>query len=560
MFHWSFKTASHYALAAVLALTGTMPAWAQDAAKPQEAAQLPPVSRPLPTRTSGLDPNKSVRWSLRDAILAALENNVDIELERENVRLAQYDITSAQGVYDPLTTSRLLYNAAQRPNTFRFSGSALDTVTSNTLNVDFGAQKQFEKYGTSAEASFNNQRNTSNTANFTPLYTPVLNFSVTQPLKKNFKIDQNRRQIRIAKRQLDVSDATFRTRAIEIISRVQQAYWNLALAIRDEGIQLDAVKLAETQLSQNQRQVEVGTLAPIDVVQSATVLETRRQQVYQAMEQISQAENALKVLVVSGPSDDLWKTRIEPTESFDAKPITFPLDDAVRLAEVNRPELQQFKLQREINKTNVEFFSNQVKPQIDLIGNYSIQGIGGQPAAGIPAGQIFPKFVGAYGTGLKNLLKQSYPTMSVGVQFSFPLRNRTAQANLGRAKEQERQLGLQERRLLQNIQLEVRNAVQAVEMAKLRIEAARAATEYARQQLEGEQKRFAAGLSTTFFVLQRQTDLTQTRGSELRALADYNKAVATLQSVMGTTLSSNSVEVKSEITAQPGDKKWSEIK
>jgi outer membrane protein TolC len=119
---------------------------------------------------------------------------------------------------------------------------------------------------------------------------------------------------------------------------------------------------------------------------------------------------------------------------------------------------------------------------------------------------------------------------------------------------------LQERRLLQNIQLDVRNAVQAVEIAKLRIEAARAASEYARQQLEGEQKRFAAGLSTTFFVLQRQTDLTQTRGSELRALADYNKAVATLQSAMGTTLTSNSVQVKSEATAQPGDKKWTEIK
>jgi HAE1 family hydrophobic/amphiphilic exporter-1 len=544
-------------------LTGLLivtPTLAQNAPKPAENIQLPPVTRALPQRTSGLDANKVVRWSLRDAILAALDNNVDIELERQNVRLAQYDITAAQGFYDPTTTSRILYNAAQRPNTFRFSGSALDTVSSNTLNYDFGARKNFEKWGTSATADFNNQRNTSNTANFTPLYTPTLSFNITQPIKKDFRIDQTRRQIRIAKRQLDLSDVIFRQRAIETISRVQQAYWNLALAIRDEAIQLDAVKLAETQLNQNQRQVEVGTLAPIDVVQSATVLETRRQQVYQAMEQISQAENALKVLVVNGPSDELWKTRIEPTEAFDVKPITLPLEDAVKLAEKNRPEMQQFLFQREINKTNVEFFTNQTKPQIDLVGSYSIQGIGGQPAPNIPPNQIFTKFVGAYGTGLKNLLKQSYPTVSFGVQFSFPLRNRTALANLGRAKEQQRQLDLQERRLLQNIQLDVRNAVQAVEIAKLRIEAARAATEYARQQLEGEQKRFAAGLSTTFFVLQRQQDLTQTRGTELRALADYNKAIANLQSVMGTTLSSNSIEVKSEATAQPGDKRWAEIK
>ncbi len=560
MFRWSFKALGHCALAAVLAASGTVPTFAQDAPKAQDGVQLPPVSRPLPTRTSGLDPNKVVRWSLRDAIMAALENNVDIELERQNVRMAQFDITAAEGFYDYTTTSRLLYNAVQRPNTFRFTGTALDTTTSNTLNFDFGARKNFEKWGSIATADFTNSRATSNTANFSPLYQPVLSFNITQPIKRNFRIDSTRRQIRIAKRQLDLNDVIFRQRAIEIISRVQQAYWNLALAIRDEAIQLDAVKLAETQLSQNQRQVEVGTLAPIDVVQSATVLETRRQQVYQAMEQISQAENALKALVVSGPSDELWKTRIDPTEAFDVKPITLPLDDAVRLAESNRPEMHQFKFQREINKTNVEFFANQTKPQIDLVGNYSIVGVGGQANAGVPATQLFDKFVGNYGTGLKNLLKQSFPTISFGVQFSFPLRNRTALANLGRAKEQERQLSLQERRLVQNIQLEVRNAVQSVEIAKLRIEAARAASEYARQQLEGEQKRFAAGLSTTFFVLQRQTDLTQTRGTELRALADYNKAVATLQSVMGTTLTSNSVEVKSEITAQPGDKKWAEIK
>ena len=172
MFTRSLKTVSHCALAAVLAATGIIPAMAQDAPKTmnQEAVQLPPVSRPLPTRTSGLDPNKVVRWSLRDAIMAALENNVDIELERQNVRLAQFDITAAQGFYDTTTTSRILYNASQRPNTFRFSGSSLDTQSNNALNFDFGARKEFEKWGTSATADFTNTRSTSNTANFTPLY------------------------------------------------------------------------------------------------------------------------------------------------------------------------------------------------------------------------------------------------------------------------------------------------------------------------------------------------------------------------------------------------------
>ncbi len=143
-------------------------------------------------------------------------------------------------------------------------------------------------------SAFNNDRVVGNTNNFTPQFAPDLTFAYRQPLWKDFGIDNNRRQIKIARKRLDLSDATFRQRAIEIISRVQQAYWDLALAIRDEEIQRDAVKLAETQLTNNQRQVEVGTLAPIDVVSAATVLEGRRQNVYQAMGAVAQAENLLK--------------------------------------------------------------------------------------------------------------------------------------------------------------------------------------------------------------------------------------------------------------------------
>lgn len=559
MLNWTRPAARRCAALILVGLLAAAPlaAFAQAAPPPQNqpARPLPPVSRPIPPRTVGLDPGKVVNWTLRDAVIKALENNVDIELERENVRLAQYDIAAAQGVYDPTTTSTILYNAAQSPNTFRFSGVSVDTQANNRLTYNFGARKNLEKYGTYLQADFNNSRSTSNSSNFSPQYSPNLAFNITQPLLKNFQTDINRRTIKIAKRQLDLSDAVFRQRAIEIISNVQRAYWDLALAISNEKVQRDSVKLAETQLNNNQRQVEVGTLAPIDVVQSAAVLESRRQQVYQAMDQIAQAENALKALTVNSPNDELWKSRIEPVESFDVKPMMIPLDDAVKLAQANRPELKQYALQKDINKINLDFYANQAKPQVDLVGSYGVLGVGGTPNSGVAAGNIFPQFIGGYGTSLKNLFKQSFPTYSVGIQFSFPLRNRTAQANLGRAKEQQRQLDLQTRRQMQNIELDVRNAVQSLETAKLRIEAARAATEYARQQLEGEEKKFQAGLSSTFFVLQRQTDLSSARGSELQALADYNKAVAQLQKVISTTLSSNSIEIKSDIDSPPAIKK-----
>jgi HAE1 family hydrophobic/amphiphilic exporter-1 len=515
----------------------------------QQTAQqpaAPPVSRPIGVRTVGLEAGKLVRWTLRDAVMAALDKNVDIDIERENVRLAQFDIDSARSVYDPLTTSFINYQAVKSPNAFVFSGTTSNFVQRDTLTYNFGMQQLVERGGGNYSINFNNTRTGSNTNNFSPQFSPNLALQYVQPLWRNLKFDNNRRQIKIAKKALDLSDAVFRQRAIEIISRVQQAYWDLAVAIRDEEIQRDAVKLAETQLNNNQRQVEVGTLAPIDVVSAATQLESRRLQVFQAMNAVAQAENQLKTLTVDSPAADLWSAQIVPVEPFEVQQIALPLTDALKLAFSNRPELKQYSLQKEMNEVDVDYYRNALKPQIDLVLNYNIQGLGGTPREGVPAGVIFPEFVGGYGTSLKELFKNEFRTWSVGISFSLPLRNRAAKAGLGKALEADRRLDLQTRGQMQSIEVEVRNAVQSVETAKMRIEASAAARDYAQQQLDGETKRFQAGLSSTFLILTRQNDLVQARGAEQRALADYNKAVAELQRAISTTLSSNNIEVKSQ--------------
>lgn len=580
------------ALAVCCAMMVSASAFAQEQAQTTQAQQ--PEARPIPKRTVGLEPGKVARWTLRDAILAALENNPDIELERTNVRQSGFDLLAAEGAYDPISTHGFSYASSGSPNTRPFSGVGADqsSLTRKSVTFNFGHQGLIYNTGGSYQINFNNTRSSSNFSLFSSQYDPQLNFSITQPLFRNYRIDPNRRQIQVSRKRLDLSDAVFRQRTIEIISRVQQAYWDLAFAIKDEEIQRDAVKLAETQLANNKRQVEVGTLAPIEVTQSAATLESRRQQVFAAMNSVAQAENALKNLTLGATNTDLWNAEIQPAESFDVKTVTLPLADAQKLAVENRPELKQFALQKEMNQTDIEFFRNQAKPRIDLVGGYTTFGTGGNPAKstttigncvspfsspvagnclildpirdaqgnitqynvkpGFPfssstvtvTNPVAAQFVGGYGTGLKNLFKNEFRSWNIGVNIEIPWRNRTAKANLGRAVESSRQLELQTRRQLQNIEVEVRNAVQSVETARMRIEASRAAREYAEQQLEGEEKKFAAGLSVTFFVLQRQTDLAIARGSELRALADYNKAVAELQRVMSTTLTSNSIEIK----------------
>ncbi len=556
-------------------------------APPQGAIQSPQIRpRPIPDRMVGIDPNNIVRWTLRDAIVSALQGNVDIQLERQNVRLAEFDLLSTRAVYDPSFTTSITYTPQRFPNTFAFSGTTDTAIITNTLRADFGMRRLIERTGGSFDVNFNNTKVTGNRNQLSPQFGPSANVSFTQPLMRNFKLDLNRRQILIAKKQLDLSDATFRQRAIEIISRVQAAYWDLAFALRDEEIQREAVRLAETQLTNNQRQVEVGTLAPIDVVSAATSVESRRIQVFQAMSAVSLAENTLKQLVVDSPDSSLWQTKITPVESFELQPMALPLEDALRLARDNRPELKQLALQKEINSTNIDFFRNQAKPQIDFVAGYTTNGTGGTP---IVAGNVQPlcspltvngqpkcvsvvpvsdgqgsfipgvritnfgtrqvvagDFVGGYGQALRNLFTNKYHTISFGVNISIPWKNKLAQANLGRAQEDTKRIDLQTRRQIQDIETQIRNDIQSIDFARMRVEAARAAEEFAKQQLAGEEKRFSAGLSTTFLVLQRQNDFSIARGSTIRALTDYNKLVAQLQRDIGTTLSTNNIEVKSE--------------
>jgi outer membrane protein TolC len=524
-------------------------AMAQTPAPPQESTHQPSqesitpiytVPPPIPERAIGLEPGRVVRWSMRDAILAALDNSVDIEVEKETVRLAQWSLLAAQGVYDPTTTSSIGYNSNIAPNTFQFSGAAAGAPSTvrSIYSYNFGFQQLIEKTGASYQINFNNSREGNNTGRLSLNYSPSLSFEITQPIFRNFKTDQYRNQIKIRKKELDMSDAQFRRRAIEIISDVQQAYWNLYVAIENERIARETLALAEKQMIDNIRQVEVGTLAPINIVEAATVVESRRAQVFANMNEVARTETELKKLTVDGPDSDLWKARIVTTDAFKIQEYTLPLDDAIKMAMENRFEVKRYNLQKEMNQISIDYYRNQAKPQIDLVASYSLEGVGGRER-----NAVFPSFVGGYGTSLRNMFSNDFRAWDVGLSFSLPLRNRVAKANLARAREEEKQTELLIRQQLKNIEAEVRNAVQAVEIARLRIESTRQQRIYAKQQFDGEDKKFQAGLSSVFLVLTRQNDLSNAQFEENRAIADYNAAIATLQKAISTTLSNNGIEM-----------------
>jgi HAE1 family hydrophobic/amphiphilic exporter-1 len=537
----------------------------QDSSPPQ-APSVPRV---------GVDESRPFTLTLFDAVKLALEQNRDIEVDRINVRQAEYDLFAARGANDISIGAASFYENRTVPVGSVLSGGPNGSLTTKTLNYDFTAQKLLPT-GAQWLAGLTNSRVEGNSvfASLNPQYNTALNIQIRQPILRNFSIDDARRRIQIAKRRLDLSDSQFRQKAIDIVSRVQRSYWDLVFALRDVQIQRDSVELARTQLVRNRRMVNEGTIAPIELVSVEAELEKRNENVLSATETVTRAENALKQLILGDRESAVWNQPIIPTEAAALGTIGFGLRDALASALANRPELAQNNLQQEINKVEMKFFNNQTRPQVDLIGSYTttglsgtpslagnpfgqttillldrvnvLSGLAGLPAVSVPPAALPPGFLfGGYGQGLRNLFTNDFRTLRFGVAFSFPLKNRTAEGQLGRVVAEGRKITAQRKTLEQTIEVEVRNALQAVETARQRVETARASREAAQKQSESEQRRFQAGLSTTYFVLERQNALSEARARELRAMTDYSKAVTELQRVMGTTLSSANVQVES---------------
>ena len=493
--------------------------------------------------------------ALQDGIAMALQNNLDIEQFRQGVQIAERNLYSFKGVYDILSTSDVNYRSQTVPIVSIFGGGgSTSSLTQRSLNYNFTTSQFMQQTGGYWEADFTNSRTvTSSTASsLTTQYSPQLLLQFTQPLLRNFAIDLNRRSIQIAKKSLDLSDSQFRQRVIEIINSVQRGYWDLVFSIRNEKIARESVELARQQLDNNGKMVDAGTLAPIELRSTEAQLETAKGNVIVALQGITTAENVLKGLLLKNPTDKMWNAAIAPTDEPQLGQATFNLDDATRLALKNRPELEQMRLQTEQKDIDIKFYKDQTKPQVDFVGNYGDTGLAGAPSTvinpntGLPlGGSVLSRFNGGYFQSLNNLFTQDFKTYQLGIHFSFPWRNRTAEGNLGRTLAESRQLDARQRQLVETVQIDVRNALQAVEASRQRYEAAGAAELAAQAQYDGEQERYRAGLSTNFVVLQRQTDLSVARGNTVRALTDYNKALADLQRVTGMTLVNNNVQISS---------------
>lgn len=531
----------------------------------------------------GVQTADPIAITLNDAIRRALENNNDIEVARDDVRFQETQIRSQLGFYDQV------FNFS--PTLTRSSTTGSRATKDITLNSSMN--QAIQATGGNYSTFFNNTRTENvfaqaqvssgslNTSGTSAIYSSSLGVRYTQPLARNLTIDNTRRNLKIARRRLEQTDADFRRQATEIIARVQRAYWDLVFALRDQQNRVANLELTKENLRQVEARIAAGAAAPLARAEVATELANREGDLLLATQQVSIAENAMKQLVLKETTSPEWLQSFVPTEkpAINLDPVN--LDDAVKDAMENRHELRRLKLASDINVIDVKYFKNQTKPQVDFNSSFRLDGFSrsGQsvpfttnfftapadiallsaindtrasvpgllpivnPEINIPAQPGF--LFGGFNQSLSNMFRSDAPNFSFGVTFSFPIRNRAAEANLAGARVQQNQIEAQVRAQEQIVIVEVRNAVQAVETTRQRVLTARRARENAEIQLDGERKLFDSGKSTTFLLFQRENALTNARNAEIRAETDYSKAISDMQRVTSTTFQINNIEVES---------------
>jgi HAE1 family hydrophobic/amphiphilic exporter-1 len=543
----------------------------------QESASLPaPREFNLPPRI-GISGERPL--TLNEALALALSSNRDIDMSRIDQERAGYNLTSAEGVFDPRIGGTASYQKVVTPVSSSLGGSTTGATTNKNGIIDPQFSGALPGIGSSYSMDLSSSRTTTNNsfATLNPQYPSALTFSYTQPLLRGLRYDDNRRRIEVAKKNTSLTDEQFRQRVMEVVTRTEQAYWDLTFAQGNLAVQLEAVQIAWDQDGSNRRQQAQGLLASIDVVAAQRQMATFEQAAYSAQETLTSAENALKALILADRDDPLWSLAILPTTPVDTAPPVVPLADAITEALASRPELAQLRITREINQADNKFFREQTKPQVDAILLHSNAGLAGAqlPAAPNPftaglttltdrvtqlstiaglqplpstgggtSGGVPPILVGGYGASLSNLFGGNFPTTQVQLRISLPLRNRTAEANLSSNIAEARRIRDQQQQAELAIEAAVRNGMQSVESSKARLSASRIARASAEAQYESEQRQFRAGTSTLFLVQQRQTDMITARSQERRAESDLGKAVAAFELATARTLRVHNIDLK----------------
>src|SRR5262245_44797772 len=479
------------------------------------------------------------RMSVDDAVQLALEQNLGIRIQRIDPQIQDLGVATARSFWAPRLASSFSRNSQIQRSTSIFSGAAT-SIDNGSLATGIGLD-QLLPWGASYSSTFNSSRftTTSLASNFSPQLTSTINLNYTQSLLRNFRFDQVRQQVAVSVKLRDLSDIQLQAVVAQTTRNVKNAYWDLTYAINNLAAQRQSLELAERSLRDNQRRVEVGTMAPIDIIQAQAEVASNEQNVIVAEAEIKRNEDRLRALVFDPDMANFWTTTLEPTDAAPYEEQAIDVDAAIRNALDKRSDINQIKNSLAQNDINIRYFRNQTLPDIAASVSYIATGTSGTQLSpvdfsSITSGAIPPRSVVAnrsFSSALGDIFQNNFPNWTVGVTVSYPIGASTAETSLARARLQAQQTQSQVKNVQLQVATQVRDFARQVRTNQQRVKAARASRELQEKKLEAEEKKQAAGLSTTFLVVQAQRDLAQSRTLEIRAIADYNKSLVDFDAV-----------------------------
>jgi outer membrane protein TolC len=552
-------------LAAPLALAGVIagaaPAHAQqisdayvrelikEAMNPARQAKTPATVPP----SFGKDTRPVVALTIDDAVKFALDRNLDIAVQRENPEISDLTYASIRSVYLPLLSSTIAQAGTTNPSTSTIAGGQPGAPINTGLVTYNGALTQSVPWGGGAlSVQLNNLRQTSTASviTYNPVFSPAWTGQYTQPLLRNFSTDFTRRTLKITKLNRDISEVQLKSTITNIVSNVRDAYWDYVYAVESVDVAQQSLDLANQLVKDNQARVDVGTLAPIDVVTAQSQAATAKQNLVAAQSQMSTAELALKRLIVGGTNDPNWSVKLNPVDRPDFVPQTFDIEAAVRRALSERTDLTIAKMNVQQNDLTMRYLVDQLKPQADFVASYGFSGIGGtqllfgQGSTGIGgARQIVGTVPGGYGDALSSLFGGTYPRWNAQLNFSYPLGVSQQRALVARSRVALNQIAAQTKQIELQIATDVTNAALTAQSNAERVQAAQSARELAQEQLKAEQSKFEVGMSTNYNVILSQRDLATAQTNELQAVLNYRKSLVELDRLQQTTLTSQNITI-----------------
>ena len=491
----------------------------------------------------------SIVLSLKDAIIRALSNNVSIAVESFNSKVKKETIIDSLSEFD--ATLGLELSTARKTQQLASAFSSPNRMENDNDNWDLSLSQKLVT-GANYQFDFTNNRNKTNsaTAGLNPSYSSEFQLSLTQPLLKNFGIDLNKRNIHIAKNEVDISDHEFKTKVIETVSEVENIYWDFVFTLGDLEVKQKSLERAKDLQRRVKAQVLVGIMAPIETLQAESEVASREEFLLSAQDSIDDNQDKLKNILNIDFSSPEGLSPIYPSNQANVLIVDFDFNEIVKMALSNRPDYLAKKKDLENKNILVKYQENQIYPSVDLVGSLGINGLSGE-ATTITSGtfQGTSAYGGSYGNSLTDALSTNYYDWEFGVKFSYPLGNRSAKSKLSASRLEKAQLILGIKDLEKKIILEVRESARQLKTDSKRIKAATVAKKLAEEKLKAEETKFEVGLSTSFNVLTFQEDLAEAQSNEIKTIIDYKQSRVLFRKSIASTLKHHDVTLTTkEIT------------